>query len=139
VGLWAFGRGPGRAGPVPELYSSDAWSKPLPGAVCVHLSAQLPKPGRVSASPDAGRRRRDDPWKVKLTPRERAAAVRQAKLDHIDEQVAAGDLVIRAMTKSERRLWARQHAAIEAKLTLVERTRRATALKARRSKSQLAT
>lgn len=68
-----------------------------------------------------------------MTSRERAAATRQAKLDHIREQVQAGDLVIRRMTKAERRMWARQHAAVEAKLTLVERTRRAAALKSRRA------
>ena len=74
---------------------------------------------------------------MRLTPRERAAAIRQAKLDHIDEQVLAGDLLIREMTKAERRMWARQHAAVEAKLTLVERTRRAKALKARRAAERL--
>lgn len=59
---------------------------------------------------------------------------RQAKLDHIREQVEAGDLVIRKMTKAERELWARRQAAVEAKLSSLERTRRAAALKARRSK-----
>ena len=81
-------------------------------------------------------RPRTYPSQVRLTPRERAAAIRQAKLDHIDEQVLVGDLVIRAMTEAERTTWARQHAAVEAKLTAVERTRRAAALKARRGKER---
>jgi len=68
-----------------------------------------------------------------MTPRERAVTVRQAKLEHIREQVSSGDLVIREMTEIEREAWARQHAAAEAKLTPAERTRRAAALKARRS------
>ena len=63
---------------------------------------------------------------------DRAAAARKAKLERIREQVSSGDLVIRKMTKTERDRWARQQAAVEAKLTPAERTRRAAAVKARR-------
>ena len=72
--------------------------------------------------------------KVRLTPRERAAVTRVQKLDYISAQVSAGELVIRTMTLAERETWAEQHAAVEAKLTPGERTRRAAALKARRAK-----
>jgi hypothetical protein len=90
---------------------------------------------RVSASPDACDYARDDPCQVnvRLTPRERAALTRLKKLDYISTQVSAGELVIREMTLGERERWARQHAAVEAKLTPAERTRRAAALKVRRA------
>ena len=68
-----------------------------------------------------------------LVTKEKAAARRRAKLAEIREQVAAGELVIRTMTKTERERWSKQHAAVEAKLTPSERTRRAAALKARRA------
>ena len=71
---------------------------------------------------------------ARLTPRERAAATRRKKLDDISAQLEAGELVLRAMTLAERDEWARQHAAVEAKLTATERARRAAALKARRAK-----
>jgi hypothetical protein len=58
---------------------------------------------------------------------------RRKKLDYISERVSAGELVIRAMTVGEREEWVRQHAAVDAKLTPAERTRRAAALKARRT------
>jgi hypothetical protein len=73
-----------------------------------------------------------------LTPRERAAVARRKKLDYISAQVSAGELVIRAMTMAEREMWAKQHAAVEARLSPAERTRRAAALKARRAKPPLA-
>ena len=78
----------------------------------------------------------DDPCSVnvRLTPRERAAVARRKKLDYVSAQVAGGELVIRAMTMAERDEWARQHAAVEAKLSPAERTRRDVALKARRTK-----
>ena len=65
--------------------------------------------------------------------KEKAAARRRAKLAEIRKQVAAGELVIRTMTVAERERWARQHAAVEAKLTPTERTQRAAALKSRRA------
>jgi hypothetical protein len=70
---------------------------------------------------------------VRLTPREGAAVARRKKLDYISDQVSAGELVIRAMTLADRES-AAQHAAVEAKLTSDQRTRRAAALKARRPK-----
>ena len=68
-----------------------------------------------------------------LMTNEKAAARRRAKLDEIRMQIAAGDLVVRTMTSAEREQWAKQHAAIEAKLTPSERARRAAALKSRRA------
>ena len=59
---------------------------------------------------------------------------RLEKLDYISAQVSAGELIIRTMTLAERETWAEQHAAVEAKLTPDQRTRRAAALKARRAK-----
>ena len=77
----------------------------------------------------------DDPcsMKARSTPRERAAVARLTKLDFISAQVSAGELVIRTMTLAERETWARQHAAVEAKLTPAEHARRAAALKSRRA------
>jgi hypothetical protein len=66
---------------------------------------------------------------VRLTPREGAAVASRKKLDYISEQVSAGELVIRAMTLADREEWAAQHAAVEAKLTSDQRTRRAAAVK----------
>ena len=71
--------------------------------------------------------------------KEKAAARRRAKLAEIRKQVAAGELVIRTMTKTERERWAKQHAAIEAKLTPSERARRAAALRSRRASERLLT
>ena len=70
---------------------------------------------------------------ARLTPRERAAVARRKKLDYISTLVSGGELVIRAMTLAEREKWAEQHATVEAKLTPDQRTRRAAALKARRT------
>jgi hypothetical protein len=71
--------------------------------------------------------------KARLTPRERAAVARRRKLDYISAQVSAGELVIRAMTLSERETWARQHAAVAVKLTPAQHAQRAAALKSRRA------
>jgi hypothetical protein len=67
--------------------------------------------------------------------RAKAAEVREKKLELIREQVSSGDLVIREMTKAERTRWARQHAALDAKLTPAERTRRAAHLKERQRRA----
>ena len=68
--------------------------------------------------------------RVGLMTKETAAAHRRAKLAEIRKQVATGDLVIRKMTAAERERWARQHAAVEAKLTPTQRAQRAAALRA---------
>ena len=64
---------------------------------------------------------------------DRVAARRRAKLAKIRKQVSSGSLVIREMTEAERDRWARQHAAVEAKLTQAQRDQRAAALRARRA------
>ena len=48
------------------------------------------------------------------TSRKRGPEAREAKLEHIREQVSSGDLVIREMTKAERARWAELRAAREA-------------------------
>jgi len=69
---------------------------------------------------------------VAKTRTEREQEARQAKLDHVDEQVASGQLVIREMSEAERKTWAKQQAASEARATPTERARRATAMENRR-------
>ena len=70
---------------------------------------------RISLRSDRSRRRRKEtdvdapsPWRCPIgailkTPRERAEEKRQEKLDLVREQVESGSLVIRKMTKDERR------------------------------------
>ena len=67
---------------------------------------------------------------------ERAAEVRQAKLEHIREQVSSGALVIRQMTRTERAKWDKQRAILEANFTPAERTRRDSALRNRRQRAE---
>lgn len=67
---------------------------------------------------------------------EREHAARQAKLDHISEQVATGSLVIREMSEVERARWATQQAASEARATPAERARRARELENRRRRAE---
>lgn len=67
---------------------------------------------------------------------EREHAARQAKLDHIREQVAAGRLVIREMSDAERARWATQQAASDARATPAERARRARELENRRRRAE---
>ena len=66
---------------------------------------------------------------------ERAAEERQAKLEHIREQVCSGALVIRQMTSAERAKWAEQRVALEASFTQAERTRRDSVLRNRRQRA----
>jgi hypothetical protein len=67
---------------------------------------------------------------------ERADAERQAKLEHIREQVSSGALVIRQMTRVERAKWNKQRAILEATLTQAERTRRDSLLRNRRQRAE---
>ena len=67
---------------------------------------------------------------------ERAAEERQAKLEHIREQVSSGALVIRQMTRAERAKWDKQRAILDANFTAAERTRRDSALRNRRQRAQ---
>ena len=73
---------------------------------------------------------------VAKTTREREQEARQAKLDHVQEQVASGELVIRRMTAAERATWAAQRRELDARSTPAERARRATALENRRRRSE---
>ena len=67
---------------------------------------------------------------------ERAAAEREAKLEHIREQVSSGALVIRQMTRAERVKWDKQRAILDANFTPAERTRRDSALRNRRQRTE---
>jgi hypothetical protein len=69
---------------------------------------------------------------------ERAREARAAKLEHLDEQVATGALVIRHMTASERAAWERERKRREALMTPTERARNAAILRERRRRSDFA-
>ena len=66
---------------------------------------------------------------------QRAAEVREAKLEHIREQVSSGALVIRQMTRAERAKWTKQRTLLEATFTRAERTRRESVLRNRRQRA----
>ena len=61
------------------------------------------------------------------TQREREAEQRQAKLEHIQEQVDAGSLVIRKMTDAERERFTKHSKRNEAARTQRTRRRRTSA------------
>lgn len=67
---------------------------------------------------------------------ERAAGQREAKLEHIREQVSSGALVIRQMTRAERVRWNKQRATLEATFTQAERIRRDSLLRQRRQRAE---
>ena len=67
---------------------------------------------------------------------QREAEARQAKLEHMREQIASGHLVIREMTGAERAKWAKQRGMLEASSTPAERARRDAALKNRRRRAE---
>jgi hypothetical protein len=71
-----------------------------------------------------------------MRPREREAGVRQAKLEDIGAQVSSGALVIRQMTKTEQKKWAKQRAEREASWSPQERAQQDTALKRRRQRAK---
>jgi hypothetical protein len=73
---------------------------------------------------------------VAKTTRERDEEARQAKLDHVQEQVESGELVIRTMTAAEKAKWAEDLKKRDAKMTPAERARRAAALENRRRRSK---
>jgi hypothetical protein len=68
--------------------------------------------------------------------RESRDKARQAKLEHLSEQVSSGVLVIRQMTKTEREYWANRRDVLEAKSTPEELARRETALRRRRQRAR---
>ena len=72
---------------------------------------------------------------VRKTSRERDHEARQAKLEHVREQVESGQLVIREMTKAERVAWAKRRAISDARSTPDERTRQAVAVENRRKRA----
>jgi hypothetical protein len=73
---------------------------------------------------------------VAKTSREREQEAREAKLEHVREQVSTGELVIRTMTASERKTWAKRAREIDASSTPAERARRQAALENRRRRAQ---
>lgn len=70
------------------------------------------------------------------TCKERQDGDRDERLRHMREQISSGDLVVRKMKASERRLWKERSAASDEHSTPEERTRREAA---RRKKQDLAT
>jgi hypothetical protein len=73
---------------------------------------------------------------VAKTSREREQEARQAKLDHVQEQISSGELVIRTMTKAERARWAKRRSVLDDSSTPGERARRKAALDSRRRRSE---
>jgi hypothetical protein len=76
------------------------------------------------------------PSKVAKTTRERDQEARQAKLDHVQEQVESGELVIRKMSAAEKAKWAKEKRKLEARSTPAESARRKAVLENRRRRSQ---
>jgi len=74
--------------------------------------------------------------RVAAARHQREHAAREAKLDHIREQVAAGKLVVREMSDAERVRWASQHEASDARATPAERARRAREIENRRRRAE---
>jgi len=72
---------------------------------------------------------------VARTNREREHEARKAKLEHVREQVASGQLVIRSMTRVERSKWAAREAMLEARSTPAARASRAAAIESRRKRA----
>jgi hypothetical protein len=70
------------------------------------------------------------------TGQERDREARQAKLEHMREQVASGHLVIREMSDDERASWAKRRGLLEASSTPAERARRDAALRSRRRRAE---
>lgn len=76
------------------------------------------------------------PSKVAKTTRERDQEARQAKLDHVQDQIDSGELVVREMTAAEKATWEKQRAKLESRSTPAERARRAAALESRRKRTE---
>jgi hypothetical protein len=72
--------------------------------------------------------------KVKTTL-ERDRERHDAKLEHVREQLASGQLVIRKMTRTEKTRWAAHTMKLEAGSTPEQRTRRASGLENRRKRA----
>jgi hypothetical protein len=76
------------------------------------------------------------PSTVAKTMRDREQEARQAKLDHVEEQIASGELVVRRMTKAERAKWEKERLRRDSKATPAERASRAAALENRRRRAE---
>ncbi len=76
------------------------------------------------------------PSKVAKTTRERDQEARQAKLDHVQEQIESGELVVRTMTAAEKAKWEKQRSRVDATSSPAERARRAAALETRRKRAE---
>ena len=74
--------------------------------------------------------------KVATTTREREHEAREAKLEHIREQVSSGRLVISKMTDAQRTKWAKQRGVIEASWTPSEHARQKAALRNMRVRAE---
>ena len=70
------------------------------------------------------------------TTREREQEARQTKLDHIQEQIDSGELLIRTMTPTEHADWVEQRRKLDASSSPAERGRRAAALENRRRRME---
>ena len=57
------------------------------------------------------------------TRNEREDDEREERLEHMREQISSGELVVRQMTKSERRQWQERSIAFDDQATLEERSR----------------
>jgi len=73
---------------------------------------------------------------VAKTSREREHEARQARLEHVREQVSSGNLVIRQMTDAEQATWAKRRVALDDSSTSAERARRAAAIEGRRRRAE---
>jgi hypothetical protein len=70
------------------------------------------------------------------TTHEREEDAREARLEHIRDQVTSGELVVRQMTDSERAQWDDHSVASDRHATPEERTRRDAARKKRRDRNK---
>jgi hypothetical protein len=73
---------------------------------------------------------------VAKTSREREQEAREAKLEHLRDQVSSGEIVIRTMTDAERAKWAERRTMIDETSTPAERARRVAALENRRRRAE---
>jgi hypothetical protein len=73
---------------------------------------------------------------VAKTTQERQQEAREAKLEHMNEQVSAGTLVIREMTAAERKKWAKRQDALTETSTPQDRARRDAVLENRRRRQR---
>jgi hypothetical protein len=70
------------------------------------------------------------------TTREREDDAREARLEHMRDQVSSGELRVRQMTDAERAQWDDHSAASDRQATPEERARRDAALKKRRNRNE---